>query len=125
MNGNGRATRGRRCPPGRGTGARTEPRAPARDRRGAHGIPRSHGPPAPIRIFAAVHAPRPPTPPPMPRLPRFRDLASRAGYGLLERALWLHLAAQRPETPAWARSVIYGALGYLVLPADAVPDVLP
>lgn len=64
----------------------------------------------------------------MARLPRFRDLAalvSRAGYHVLEKALWLYLAAQRPETPAWARRVIYGALGYLVMPVDAVPDVLP
>lgn len=61
--------------------------------------------------------------------PSFLDeaarLAGRAGYAVLEKALWLHYAAQRPETPLWARTTIYAALGYLVLPVDAVPDLLP
>lgn len=48
----------------------------------------------------------------------------RAGYELLEKALWLHYAAQRPETPGWARATAYGALAYFVLPFDAVPDWL-
>lgn len=29
------------------------------------------------------------------------------------------------DTPAWAKGIIMGALGYLVLPADLVPDVVP
>ena len=51
-------------------------------------------------------------------------VARRAGYELLEKALWLHYAAQRPETPRWARVTAYGALGYFILPMDAVPDWL-
>ncbi|GAB3674897.1 YkvA family protein [Salinisphaera aquimarina] len=51
-------------------------------------------------------------------------VASRAGYELLEKALWLHYAAQRPNTPAWARATAYGALGYFILPFDAIPDWL-
>ena len=51
-------------------------------------------------------------------------VARRAGYELFEKALWLHYAAQRPETPRWARVTAYGALGYFILPMDAVPDWL-
>ena len=48
-----------------------------------------------------------------------------AGKKVVEPALLLYYAAQRPETPAWAKSVVYGALAYLILPVDAVPDMLP
>lgn len=59
---------------------------------------------------------------------RFRDkmarICKRAGYELLEKALWLHFAARRPETPEWARVTAYGALAYLILPFDAIPDFI-
>lgn len=29
------------------------------------------------------------------------------------------------ETPAWAKGVIVGALGYLIFPIDLIPDVIP
>lgn len=54
-----------------------------------------------------------------------QQLVHRTGYAVLERALWLYFAAQRPETPLWAKTAIYGALGYLVSPVDAVPDLVP
>lgn len=55
---------------------------------------------------------------------KMRHYAQRAGYELLEKALWLYYAAQRPDTPAWARATAYGALGYFILPMDAIPDWL-
>ncbi len=51
--------------------------------------------------------------------------ARRAGRGLVEEALTLFHCLRDDDTPAWARAVILGALGYFVLPADAVPDILP
>lgn len=51
--------------------------------------------------------------------------ASTAGRQALEKALWLYYAVQNPGTPKWARRVIYGALGYFVLPLDAIPDLAP
>lgn len=51
--------------------------------------------------------------------------AKAAGKEVIEKALWLYYAAQNPGTPTWARSVIYGALGYFILPIDAIPDVMP
>jgi uncharacterized membrane protein YkvA (DUF1232 family) len=60
--------------------------------------------------------------------PRFwrkiAKVAGRAGYELLEKALWLHYAALRPETPTWAKVTAYGALGYFILPFDLIPDWL-
>ena len=55
---------------------------------------------------------------------KLSNVARRAGYEVLEKALWLHYAAQRPDTPAWARTTAYGALGYFILPFDAIPDWL-
>ena len=51
--------------------------------------------------------------------------AKTAGREVIEKCLWLYYAAQAPGTPAWAKSVIYGALAYFVLPLDAIPDVIP
>ncbi len=51
--------------------------------------------------------------------------ALRAGREVIEKALWLYYAAERPETPARAKSVVYGALAYFILPIDALPDFIP
>jgi uncharacterized membrane protein YkvA (DUF1232 family) len=48
--------------------------------------------------------------------------AKTAGREVIEKALWLYYAAQDPQTPAWAKTVIYGALGYFIFPFDAIPD---
>ena len=48
-----------------------------------------------------------------------------AGYEVVEKALWLYYAADRPDTPKWAKAAVYGALAYFVLPADVVADVIP
>ncbi len=56
---------------------------------------------------------------------KLQRFASMAGYAVIEKALWLYYAAQLPETPASAKSVIYGALAYFILPVDTVPDFIP
>jgi len=48
--------------------------------------------------------------------------ATKAGREVVEKALTLYFAAQRPETPFWAKTVIYSALAYFILPMDAIPD---
>jgi uncharacterized membrane protein YkvA (DUF1232 family) len=47
------------------------------------------------------------------------------GRETLEKALYLYYAVQSPHTPKWAKRVIYGALGYFILPLDAIPDLAP
>ena len=56
------------------------------------------------------------------KLARF---AKKAGSVVVERALQLWYAAQRPETPRWAKTAIYGALFYFFSPVDALPDFAP
>lgn len=51
--------------------------------------------------------------------------AKKAGHEVIEKALWLYYAAQGPETPIWAKTAIYGALGYFILPLDVIPDFAP
>jgi uncharacterized membrane protein YkvA (DUF1232 family) len=51
--------------------------------------------------------------------------AVAAGREVVEKVLWLWYALQRPETPAWAKATILGALGYFIAPLDAVPDLVP
>lgn len=48
-----------------------------------------------------------------------------AGVSVIEKVLWLYYAAKRPETPAWAKAVIYSAIAYFILPIDAIPDFIP
>ena len=54
-----------------------------------------------------------------------RKFASKAGREVIEKALVLYYCLEDPETPAWAKMVIASALGYLILPTDAFPDLFP
>ena len=54
-----------------------------------------------------------------------RRAARRAGREVVEEAITLYHCLRDPDTPAWARAVIVGALGYFVLPTDLIPDFIP
>lgn len=56
---------------------------------------------------------------------KVKKIASKAGSRIIYIALKLFYASKNQNVPLWAKSAIYGALGYLILPADLVPDVLP
>ncbi|MGC4013140.1 MAG: YkvA family protein [Luteolibacter sp.] len=51
--------------------------------------------------------------------------AKFAGDKVLFTALILFYCLQDKDTPAWAKGVIVGALGYLILPVDLIPDAIP
>ena len=51
--------------------------------------------------------------------------AKKLGKDLIIKALILYYALQDPDTPAWAKAVIVGALGYLISPFDLVADMTP
>lgn len=51
--------------------------------------------------------------------------AKKAGEKVIEPSLKMYYAAQDADTPMWAKTIIYGALGYFILPIDAIPDVAP
>ncbi len=58
-------------------------------------------------------------------LQKLQRVALTAGRELIEKVLVLYHAARDPRTPAWAKAVIYSNLGYFILPADAIPDLIP
>lgn len=56
---------------------------------------------------------------------KIRKITSSASHKVLNVALTLYFCLRDPDTPTWAKTVILGALGYLILPLDAIPDILP
>ena len=60
---------------------------------------------------------------------RFRDklkrFAKSAGRDVVEKALLLFYAAQEEKAPAWAKATIAAALGYFIVPLDAITDLAP
>ncbi len=56
---------------------------------------------------------------------KIKGYATKAGAKAVYSALKLYYGLQSPQTPQWAKGVIVGALGYFILPADLVPDLLP
>ena len=54
-----------------------------------------------------------------------KKVALSTGRKTLMSALILFYCLKDHDTPAWARGVIIGALGYLILPTDLVPDMIP
>ncbi|QJD86486.1 YkvA family protein [Cohnella herbarum] len=56
---------------------------------------------------------------------KLKKNAKEAGSKVVYSGLLLYFALQSPKTPLRAKVQIYGALGYLILPVDLVPDFLP
>lgn len=54
-----------------------------------------------------------------------RKLSKAGGRKVLVGALTLYFCLRDSETPTWAKSVIVGALGYLIFPMDFIPDAIP
>ncbi|MBP1964762.1 YkvA family protein [Paenibacillus aceris] len=51
--------------------------------------------------------------------------AKKAGSKVIYSGLLLFYAVESPKTPLRVKVQIYGTLGYLILPLDLVPDLLP
>ena len=56
------------------------------------------------------------------KLLHFAGTIGREG---LRSALILYYTLQRKDLPARTRAIILGALGYLILPTDVIPDLIP
>jgi uncharacterized membrane protein YkvA (DUF1232 family)/uncharacterized tellurite resistance protein B-like protein len=55
---------------------------------------------------------------------KLKKFAVSAGKEVVEKALTLYYTAQNPNVPAWAKTVVVGALTYFISPVDAIPDIL-
>ena len=56
---------------------------------------------------------------------KIRRIAAQVGAKVLYPALQLYFLLQSKDVPVKAKTLIIGALGYLILPADLVPDFIP
>ena len=56
------------------------------------------------------------------KLPRVARKLGRLG---LRQALRLYYVLKKPDLPGKTRVMIYGALGYFILPTDFLPDIRP
>ena len=56
------------------------------------------------------------------KLTRYARSAGKEG---VEKSLLLYYAAQEERAPAWAKATIAGALGYFIVPLDAIADLTP
>lgn len=54
-----------------------------------------------------------------------KKLSKKGGRKVLTGALTLYYCMRDSETPKWAKTVIVGALGYLIFPMDFIPDAIP
>ncbi len=52
-------------------------------------------------------------------------VGKKAGVSTVYAALVLYYTLQKPDLPVKAKTVILGALGYLIFPIDAIPDFTP
>ena len=56
---------------------------------------------------------------------KIKTVFKKAGIKVVYSALTLYYTYKKKDTPAWARGVIIGALGYFISPIDAIPDITP
>lgn len=56
---------------------------------------------------------------------KLKKYATLAGREVVEKAVLLYYAMQEEKAPAWAKATIAGALGYFIVPLDAIADVTP
>ena len=56
---------------------------------------------------------------------KMKKLARKAGVKIVYVALLLYYVVRNPATPKADKTKIFGALGYLLLPTDLIPDFLP
>ncbi|WP_020557913.1 YkvA family protein [Thiofilum flexile] len=56
---------------------------------------------------------------------KLAQFAKGAGRELILKVLQLFYASRRKDLPVWAKTTIYGALGYFISLIDFVPDITP
>lgn len=56
---------------------------------------------------------------------KLADYGKSLGTKTVYTALLLYYAYERKDTPSWAKKIVLGALGYLIMPLDMAPDLLP
>ena len=58
-------------------------------------------------------------------LEKIKKFGKKAGIKVIYLVLLLFYTLQKTTTPKFAKSLIIGGLGYFILPADFLPDLIP
>lgn len=56
---------------------------------------------------------------------KIRKYTLQIGQVTVQKALTLYYVGVDPKTPKWAKGIVVAALGYLIFPLDAIPDLTP
>lgn len=56
---------------------------------------------------------------------KIKQFGKKAGIKVIYLVLLLFYTLQKSTTPKFAKSLIVGGLGYFILPADFLPDLIP
>jgi uncharacterized membrane protein YkvA (DUF1232 family) len=56
---------------------------------------------------------------------KLTEIPVSIGRSVAMQALLLYALLTDGNVPLWAKALIVGVLGYLILPIDAIPDVIP
>lgn len=56
---------------------------------------------------------------------KVKSTAQKAGIKVVYSGLLLFFTLQKSSTPAWAKATIISALGYFIVPLDAIADITP
>ncbi|MNZ39832.1 Protein of unknown function [Fontibacillus panacisegetis] len=56
---------------------------------------------------------------------KLKKNAIKAGQKVVYSGLTLYYALESPNTSLRDKAIIYGGLGYLIFPVDAIPDLVP
>jgi uncharacterized membrane protein YkvA (DUF1232 family) len=56
---------------------------------------------------------------------KLKKFAIAAGIKVVYSGLILYFALENPKVSLRDKAIIYAALGYLILPVDAIPDLIP
>ncbi len=56
---------------------------------------------------------------------KITQYSKEIGGGLVYKALQLYYVMERPDCPRKVKAAIMGALAYLILPLDLIPDLIP
>lgn len=56
---------------------------------------------------------------------KLKNYAKQAGQKTVYTVLLLYFAFKRSDTPAWAKRVVLGSIGYFLSPIDGIPDLTP
>ncbi len=56
---------------------------------------------------------------------KLKNFAKQAGREVVEKSLILYYVGTDPTVPSWAKGIVAAALGYFIVPVDAIPDLAP